>query len=556
MKIYKTLKKAKVLGAWRKARSLLRRKDWKFRLLIAKISKLIFQKYWLKRSLFLYLLLCILYYPFNFRPKLLGIDLIDGLSWLVVSYLIVWLTRHLLEKLKGKGFWERVKKLGSLLIISIGLFVLIDWLLSDNDFWANLFLIVPFVLVLALGLVIAICFSRWLFRFCFKFLRLAFSVAKKHPRQLAISFLILIVFTSLFSFGRFLYHLDKRLTLIEKKLGGQKKLVCDEQQAIEKVRASTVRIIGGTSEGTGFFIKESGIVLTNFHVIEFEPSPKVILPNYEFKTAEIILGDRETDIALLKVEGQNFPALSLGDSKTLEEMEKVYVIGYPLGTALRGKSTVAQGTFVSWRDMKDQPLRYLQIDGNINPGASGGPVITSCGEVVGIATAGISVLGLAISSESAQDKWLSLLTSQERPQIQPIVFEPEKGPKQAVEAFYNYIKTRKLKEAYDLVSQEKMKGTSFDEWVKGYTNTLDVSLIDVYEVEDEKDTVFVKITSLDLVEQDIVSQYFEGTWQTQKEGHLYRLSQSNIKEVENPDFDWFWTKEQKERLEELYLLEE
>lgn len=552
MKIYKTFKKTKVLGAWRKIKSFVRRETWRFRQLISKTSKLIFQKQWLKRSVLFYIFLCILYYLFNFRPKIFGIDLLDGLSWLIFGYFVIFLTHYLLRKLKGKSFWVWVKKLGSLLAVLVGLFIFIDLLFAENEFLNNLFLIVPFVLLFASVLVIAIRLSEWLFRLCLKVWLPVFKFAKKHPKQISLALLFFVIFGGLFSFSRFLYRLDKRLALIEKKLGGQEKLVCDEKQAIEKTRQSVVRIVGSVSEGTGFFIKESGIIITNFHVIEFEPSPKVILPNYEFKTAEVILGDKDADIALLKIEGQNFPALSLGDSKTLEEMEKLYIIGYPLGTSLKGKSTFAQGTFVSWRNVKDKPLRYLQIDGSINPGASGGPVITSCGEVVGIATAGISGLGLAISSESAQDKWLSLLTNQEKPQIQTVVFEPEKGPKQAVEAFYNYIKTRKLKEAYDLVSKEKMEGTSFEEWVKGYANTLDVSLRDIYEVGDQEGVVFVKIISLDLVEQDIISRYFEGTWQTQKEGNIYKLNQSDIKEVKNPDFSWFWTKEQKERLEKLY----
>lgn len=106
--------------------------------------------------------------------------------------------------------------------------------------------------------------------------------------------------------------LSKRLEKIETRLGGPTKIGCNEKDSIEKMRQSVVRIIGGESEGSGFAIKDGGIILTNFHVIEFEPSPKVVLPDNSFETAEILMADKNADLATIKI-NKNLPVISWGN---------------------------------------------------------------------------------------------------------------------------------------------------------------------------------------------------------------------------------------------------
>lgn len=103
--------------------------------------------------------------------------------------------------------------------------------------------------------------------------------------------------------------LNKRVSLVEKRLGGPDKILCNEKDTIEKVRQSVVRIVGGEAEGSGFAIKSGGLILTNFHVIEFEPSPKVIFPDNTFETAEILMADRNADLAILKIH-RELPVIS------------------------------------------------------------------------------------------------------------------------------------------------------------------------------------------------------------------------------------------------------
>src|SRR3990167_9585922 len=84
--------------------------------------------------------------------------------------------------------------------------------------------------------------------------------------------------------GYEVFRLSDRIQKIENKLGGPGKIACTEKETVEKVRRSVVRVVGGESEGSGFVIQKNGLILTNFHVIESEPNPKVILPNNTFET--------------------------------------------------------------------------------------------------------------------------------------------------------------------------------------------------------------------------------------------------------------------------------
>lgn len=353
-------------------------------------------------------------------------------------------------------------------------------------------------------------------------------------------FYILLLVFAIIGFGIWLNRLNNRLSLVEKKLGGEKRLTCDEQETIAKLRKSTVRVVGGISEGSGFFIKASGMVLTNFHVIEFEPNPKVILPDHTFEPAEIILADKASDLAFLKIKRENVSQVNWGKVEELKPGEQLLSFGFPLGTDLPGEATVVKGSFSANRHSKDTGLDYLQTDASLNSGTSGGPMTNVCGEMVGVNVAGLAGLGLAIAENSVQQKWLEMATAKDPlKDVKRITFEPNAGPKKTVEAFYNYLKARKLKEAYGLISQEILHGESFENWTAGYKNTLDVSIIEIKEVSSKKGTVFIKIFSKDLIGDEVKYRYFEGEWQVKTEGQNLELSSASIKEVENPPYDWF-----------------
>ncbi|MBU6154040.1 MAG: trypsin-like peptidase domain-containing protein [Bdellovibrionales bacterium] len=136
--------------------------------------------------------------------------------------------------------------------------------------------------------------------------------------------------------------------------------------------------------GTGFVIDESGLILTNHHVIGGAEEVKIQFnEDDEFVAAEIIGRDPELDVALLSVRSKaKLTPIPLGDSDRIEVGEYVLAIGNPLGYG----HTVTHG-ILSAKERKAPEMRlakYLQTDASINPGNSGGPLLNMRGEVIGI----------------------------------------------------------------------------------------------------------------------------------------------------------------------------
>jgi serine protease Do len=132
--------------------------------------------------------------------------------------------------------------------------------------------------------------------------------------------------------------------------------------------------------GSGFVISADGYVLTNAHVVEGADDVFVTLTDKREFKAKIIGSDRRTDVALVKIEGNNLPRLTLGDSSKLRVGEWVIAIGSPFGL----ENTVTAGIVSAIsRDTGDY-LPLIQTDVAVNPGNSGGPLINMRGEVVGI----------------------------------------------------------------------------------------------------------------------------------------------------------------------------
>jgi hypothetical protein len=299
--------------------------------------------------------------------------------------------------------------------------------------------------------------------------------------------------------------------------------------------------VGGEAEGSGFalnFIQDT--IITNFHVIEFEPSPKVIFPDNSFTTATIILADKDADIAVLKIDKQ-VPKLSVGSSNGLTPPSSVFALGYPLGRVLIGETSVIKGSYSARRNAKDIDVSYIQTDATYNGGMSGGPMIDECGFVVGMTTAGTGGLGLGISIETLKEKIIQMkLSSDPLHDIVRIDFQPNKSPLDTVSSFYNYLKIRKLESAFALLSDNFIKGGSFAQWKKGYQPLLDTTVIKIETDKTKDNVVNVKLSTKNLIDDEIQYKYFEGWWEVKEEDGNLKLWQPKIREIEEPDYLWFY----------------
>ena len=138
--------------------------------------------------------------------------------------------------------------------------------------------------------------------------------------------------------------------------------------------------------GSGFFLDKSGKAVTNFHVLENAYSAIVLTAdgtNYNVK--EILGYDMKGDLAILQVDGNNFPFLSSGDSDEVTSGEKIYAIGSPLGLS----NTISEG-IVSGINRTIDNIPYIQITAAISHGSSGGALLNEKGQVVGITSAGLA----------------------------------------------------------------------------------------------------------------------------------------------------------------------
>lgn len=144
--------------------------------------------------------------------------------------------------------------------------------------------------------------------------------------------------------------------------------------------------------GSGFIISHDGYILTNNHVIEGAETVDVVLNDGRKFKGEIAGTDPQTDVALVKIPGDDFPVIELGDSEKIRVGSIVLAIGNALG--LPGGHTVSMGVIsaknrpMPWADFIFEGL--LQTDAAINPGNSGGPLVDLTGKAVGINTAMIA----------------------------------------------------------------------------------------------------------------------------------------------------------------------
>jgi hypothetical protein len=227
--------------------------------------------------------------------------------------------------------------------------------------------------------------------------------------SLALSFPSMEPFVMRFAFVRRILQLAC-LTLGAVFLGGTGSAPADDQikvEVLKKVKQATVRLrvtlADGTQvEGSGFFGAGPGLVLTNAHVLGMlrpeSRKPRKVeifinsgLPDEKGMIARTIGVDSSSDLALLAVPAKDAPAfLSVSNGDKLTETQSLFVFGFPFGEALGKNITVSKSSVSSLRKTEFGLINKIQVNGGMNPGNSGGPVVDTEGNVVGVAVSGIS----------------------------------------------------------------------------------------------------------------------------------------------------------------------
>jgi S1-C subfamily serine protease len=176
----------------------------------------------------------------------------------------------------------------------------------------------------------------------------------------------------------------------------------DFSGTVNEVIRGVVSINTDKSAGTGFIVHSSGYIVTNHHVIADARQIQAIDRNGRTHEATVIADDSEKDLALLKVDG-TFDAIPLADSDSVVIGSKVIAIGNPLGLSF----SVTEG-IVSAVDRQGPNglANYIQTDVTLNRGNSGGPLINTAGQVIGVNNFKIGEaegLGFALESNIVRD---------------------------------------------------------------------------------------------------------------------------------------------------------
>ncbi len=167
--------------------------------------------------------------------------------------------------------------------------------------------------------------------------------------------------------------------------------------AVDKVKNAVVKIdttrrIRGREQnggaGSGFIFSSDGYILTNSHVVHGASGIKVTLLDGSVEQAELIGSDRDTDLAVLKIYSSGYSVSHLGDSSALQIGQLVIAIGNPYGYQHTVSTGVVSALGRTLRTDTGQVIEnVIQTDIALNPGNSGGPMVQSNGDVVGVNTA-------------------------------------------------------------------------------------------------------------------------------------------------------------------------
>lgn len=185
--------------------------------------------------------------------------------------------------------------------------------------------------------------------------------------------------------------------------------LADVSQIVDRVDSAVVSIEctlrSGKASGSGVIVSPDGYILTNAHVIDKAQSMQVKLKNGKKYNAKLIVNNNPKDLAIIRIGVRNLPIVVIGDAEKIKVGDSVVAVGSPLGL----EHTVTSG-IVSAKNREIDGRRYIQTDAALNSGNSGGPLLNSKAEVIGINTLvakDAASLGFAVPVNTAYELFKS-----------------------------------------------------------------------------------------------------------------------------------------------------
>lgn len=149
----------------------------------------------------------------------------------------------------------------------------------------------------------------------------------------------------------------------------------------DSVIPAIVSIETGSGQGTGFYVSAEGVLITNHHVTGNAKTVKVVDHLGTSYYADVIQSDSNRDIAILKSDVQNVPTLRLASPESYQAGDSLYLFGSPLGWT----NSMTQGSIMNAQADYNK-MEFIQVQGYVEPGNSGGPAVDAQGNVIGIVT--------------------------------------------------------------------------------------------------------------------------------------------------------------------------
>lgn len=303
---------------------------------------------------------------------------------------------------------------------------------------------------------------------------------------------------------------------------------------IEKATQGVVRVETENGTGTGFWI-DKDLVLTNNHVVLFDNNINVVAPGATYYSADVVQTDTIKDLAILRIAkttDYEEPKILKWRKRWPSLAEDVFVLGFPKGTK---DITATRGIVSSLTSDKFDSTKYIQTDAAINEGNSGGPLVDICGRILGISSSTLldaENIGFAIDGSRIKDQLAEMITAGKEITSEEIKQGQTGGETETIIKYYLTVSRGDFEDAYDFYSKDLQSRVLFKGWKDSYKNTFAVRFKSAKRTAaGEVEVSFLAVDFPNNEDEDYITREFKGTWNLIKEGGIWKLNYSNIREV-------------------------